>query len=222
MFACLYKIENIDVSNFDTPNVETMRGLFFRCRSLKSIDLSSFTTSNTTNISAMFSDCHQITSINLKNFDTSHSPYMSEMFAKTYCLSKLTLGNKFSFIDSTSYPLAPDPGSISGANWYWYAGSTGQAYEYNKIPNNKADTYYAVPPSGASYSLRPNATLSIEETVEETNEPVIKTELVTELTTEEITEVVTEEVTELVVETEETSGVDTSLEQITELHLLPW
>ena len=41
-----YSLENIDLSNFNTQNVEDMSYMFIRCASLESIDLSNFNTQN--------------------------------------------------------------------------------------------------------------------------------------------------------------------------------
>ena len=45
MFGYCSSLTSIDVSNFNTKNVEKMNNMFSSCRSLKYIDISSFTTS---------------------------------------------------------------------------------------------------------------------------------------------------------------------------------
>ena len=54
MFAYCEKLEDIDLSNFDTKNVTDMYGMFHLCKSLKSIDLIKFDTSNVTSMENMF------------------------------------------------------------------------------------------------------------------------------------------------------------------------
>ena len=51
----------------------------------KSINLSSFNTNNVNNMSYMFSDCSSLKSINLSSFNTNNVTDMSNMFS--YCSS---------------------------------------------------------------------------------------------------------------------------------------
>ena len=54
--------------------------MFWKCSSLTSIDLSSFNTSNVNNMQYMFYKCSSLTSINLSSFNTSNVNDMSLMF----------------------------------------------------------------------------------------------------------------------------------------------
>ena len=49
-----------------------MSYMSYNCYSLKSIDLSSFNTSNVNNMSYMFSECYSLKSIDLSSFNTSN------------------------------------------------------------------------------------------------------------------------------------------------------
>ena len=51
MFMECSSLQSIDLSSFNTTNVNYMCNMFWDCKSLKSIDLSSF---NTTNVKAMY------------------------------------------------------------------------------------------------------------------------------------------------------------------------
>ena len=52
MFGICYELEYLDLSNFDTSNVTTMRNMFVKCNKLKEIKgLNKFNTKNVTDIS---------------------------------------------------------------------------------------------------------------------------------------------------------------------------
>ena len=51
MFRNCKSLKSIDLSNFNTQNVNNMRGMFHGCRYLSNIDLSNFNTQNVTDIS---------------------------------------------------------------------------------------------------------------------------------------------------------------------------
>jgi len=54
MFSDCADIVSIDLSNFDTSNVEDMSGMFYGCISLESLDVSKFNTSKVEDMSYMF------------------------------------------------------------------------------------------------------------------------------------------------------------------------
>ena len=106
MFSNDYHLSSLDLSSFDTSNVNDMNSMFYGCSALKSlkfdpakfntakvtnmasmfkscgvqsIDLSCFNTSNVTNMADMFSGC-AVTSLDLSHFDTAKVTDMSGMF----------------------------------------------------------------------------------------------------------------------------------------------
>ena len=81
MFEGCTNLQTVDLSGFDTGNVESMVLMFADCSSLKSLDLSSFDTSHVTDMSDMFSGCEMLESINLSGFETSQVGEMRSMFA---------------------------------------------------------------------------------------------------------------------------------------------
>ena len=83
---------SIDLSSFDTSNVETMYGMFDGV-TVKELDLSKFNTSNVKDMSQMFSSIQNIPSISLSNFDTSNVEKMGWMFD----------GSSFKYLDLTSF-----------------------------------------------------------------------------------------------------------------------
>ena len=86
MFEYDDKLTSIDLSGFNTVNVDTM-SCMFRCCSIKSIDVSSFNTSNVTIMDGMFShgypfnsSVYELSITGLNKFDTSKVTDMSGMF----------------------------------------------------------------------------------------------------------------------------------------------
>ena len=89
MFLFLDNIEIIDILNFDSSNVKSMKWMFFRCDSLKSLNLSRFNTSSVTDMTEMFFRCSSLLSLDLRFFNTSSVRSMSRMFGG--CSSLLSL-----------------------------------------------------------------------------------------------------------------------------------
>ena len=80
IFGGCISLSSLTLSNFDTSKATQMNGMFANCSSLTSIDLSSFDTSNVINMSNMFGDCSGLSSLTLSNFDTSNVTDMNHMF----------------------------------------------------------------------------------------------------------------------------------------------
>ena len=66
MFRRCSSLQSIDLSSFNTTNVNDMSCMFSGCSSLQSIDLSSFNTTNVNNMSCMFSRCSSLKKDNVK------------------------------------------------------------------------------------------------------------------------------------------------------------
>ena len=60
MFYRCCSLTNIDLSNFNTQNVECMSDMFHGCSSLTNIDLSNFNTQKVTDMSDMFYGCSSL------------------------------------------------------------------------------------------------------------------------------------------------------------------
>ena len=93
MFQECTKLEELDLSNFDTSNVIGMGGMFRGCSSLKELDLSNFNTSNVISMYAMFSRCTILQDVKLQSFDTGNVIYMNSMFNSCKSLKKLNINN---------------------------------------------------------------------------------------------------------------------------------
>ena len=94
MFSDCSKLTFLNVSNFNTSKVTSMSSMFSGCSSLTSLDVSNFSTSNVTDMSYMFESCSNLISLDLSNFKTNSVTKMRSMFA--YC-SKLRFLNLINF-----------------------------------------------------------------------------------------------------------------------------
>ena len=90
--GCSY-ITEIDLSNFNTSNIEDMEHMFYGCSSLTSLNLSNFDTSKVTYMNRMFYGCSSLTSLNLSTFNTSKVVWMYYMFYNCKSLTSLNLSN---------------------------------------------------------------------------------------------------------------------------------
>ena len=90
MFDNCKSLEYLGISNFDTSNVITLKGIFKGCESLKQIKgLNNFNTNNVLDFSEMFSSCSNLTSLNVSNFNTSKADDLSYMFNKCMNLKEI-------------------------------------------------------------------------------------------------------------------------------------
>ena len=66
MFSWCSSLISLDLSSFNTTNVNNMSYMFRCCSSLKSLDLSSFNTTNVNNMKYMFKECVSLKKENVK------------------------------------------------------------------------------------------------------------------------------------------------------------
>ena len=93
LFSNFTELEEIDLSFFDTSNVENMSGLFYTCSKLNNLDLSNFDTSNVKNMSYMFRNCRNHLTLDVSSFDTSNVEDMKYMFTNCTNLNELDITN---------------------------------------------------------------------------------------------------------------------------------
>ena len=93
MFNGCSSLISLDLSNFNTSNIQVAIGMFNGCSSLISLDLSNFNTSNIKNAIAMFKGCSSLISLDLSNFDTSNIENAVEMFNDCDNLKYINLYN---------------------------------------------------------------------------------------------------------------------------------
>ena len=91
-FKCIY-LEELKLSNLDTKNVSNMEAMFQKCKSIEKIEFpQSFITNNVKNISLMFHDCNNLNNINI-SFDTQKVENMRGLFQNCFHLKKLDLSS---------------------------------------------------------------------------------------------------------------------------------
>lgn len=93
LFENLENVKEIDLSGFDTSNVDWMYGLFMGCKSLKKVNLSGLNTSKVTSMNNMFNGCESLESVDVSGFDTSNVTNMSGMFGNCKKLKTLNVSN---------------------------------------------------------------------------------------------------------------------------------
>ena len=94
--SLFWKCENlksVDLSSFDTKNVDNMRGMFQSCKNLTSINLSTLDTKNVKDFGSMFSFCEKLSSIDLSSFDTTNAENTEYMFAGCKNLKSVDLSS---------------------------------------------------------------------------------------------------------------------------------
>ena len=70
MFSDCSSLEELNLSSFDTSNVQYMSGLFSGCKGLKSINISSFNMKNVIEINHMFKEI-SLEYLDISYFNTS-------------------------------------------------------------------------------------------------------------------------------------------------------
>ncbi len=85
MFSGCSSLTSIDLSHFDTHNVDGMWRMFQNCTSLTSVDISNFNTDNLNSMSNMFEGCTNLSSIALPSLENPKLQSLGRMFRE--CLS---------------------------------------------------------------------------------------------------------------------------------------
>ncbi len=93
LFNSSNNIIEIDLSNFDTSLVTSMKGMFENCEKLQYIDFGDVNTSSVINMSNMFFNCNSLISLDLSNFDTFKTKLMDRMFYGCNLLTSLDITN---------------------------------------------------------------------------------------------------------------------------------
>lgn len=96
MFANCSNLENVYFGdNFNTKKVTSMSRMFLNCNKISFLDLNSFNTSQVTTMEEMFAGCKVLESLNLSKFETSKVDNMSKMFYDCEMLKKVIASEKF-------------------------------------------------------------------------------------------------------------------------------
>ena len=131
MFAGCEKLTSLDVSNFNTANVDNMRSMFSNCAELGNVDVRGFKTDNVTNMSWMFAHCKKMTEIDLNSFKTSNVTDMSNMFYASDAVKTIYVSDRWDM----TYVTASD--EMFGF-CEKLVGGAGTAYEYGKMDGTYA------------------------------------------------------------------------------------
>ena len=116
MFSKCSLLSSLNISNFNTSNVEEMGNIFYGCSSLTSINLSNFDTSKVNYMNQMFKECSSLSSLNISNFNTSQVYNMYSMFSGCSLLTSLNLTNfNTSSVTSIGYMFS-DCSSLKSLN----------------------------------------------------------------------------------------------------------
>ena len=93
MFRGFTKAENVDISDFDSSEVEDMAYFFYKMNSLRSLDLSSFITDKVTDMTGVFAYANSLKKLDLSNFNTGKVTNMSTMFHSMSNLDELNISS---------------------------------------------------------------------------------------------------------------------------------
>ena len=94
MFCGTYALERIiGIEDFDTSKVTLMDSVFSSARSLTSLDLSGWNTSKATTMRALFFATHKLTELDLSGWNTSNVTLMDSMFRETKVLTNLDVSH---------------------------------------------------------------------------------------------------------------------------------
>ena len=94
MFCGCWKLISLDLSNFNTQNVNNMDYLFYDCFSLISLNLSHLNTQNANSVKDMFQGCKSLENINLANSHIQNVNDKSSMLYDCNSLKKKVLSLK--------------------------------------------------------------------------------------------------------------------------------
>ncbi|MCQ2249988.1 MAG: DUF285 domain-containing protein, partial [Bacteroidales bacterium] len=95
-----YDLTELDLSNFNTDNVDDMSAMFWGCSKLTTLDLSNFNTANVNSMQLMFYGCTALTTLDLSGFDTKKVGSMWYMFAECSLLENIYVGTDFVVSDA--------------------------------------------------------------------------------------------------------------------------
>ena len=149
MFGYCQSLFSLNISNFNTVNVENMAKMFYYSSSLSSLNITIFETSKVTNMEYMFSSCDSLTSLDLSNFITVNVENMAHMFNSCTNLRYLNISNFVTSKVTTMESMFTDCHSlisldlsnfntvnITKMNQMFYACSTLKSLDLSKFDTN--------------------------------------------------------------------------------------
>ena len=100
MFNDWKDLIEVDLTEFDSSNINDMSFMFSGCENLKKVDISNLNTENVKDMNAMFNGCFSLTSLKLSSFITSRVTNMNHMFTNCKSLTFLDILFLFYFISN--------------------------------------------------------------------------------------------------------------------------
>ena len=94
MFYGLKSCKSLDLSNFNTPNVEKMNYMFAESSSIISINFTGFDTSNAYNMEYMFYGCLSLESLDLTYFNFDQVD-INDIFHGCHSLTSIKFSNNY-------------------------------------------------------------------------------------------------------------------------------
>ena len=136
MFSYLEKLKELDVSHFNTSQVDSMTEMLKGLKEVKTLDVSNWDVSNVTAIDDMFLGDEKLETLDVSKWKTSKIKYMSNVFLDNYKLKSLNVSRwdtssatNISGIFSSTYELT----EIDVSNWdVSNVTSMYNAFAYNK------------------------------------------------------------------------------------------
>lgn len=92
-FSSQRNIKYIDISNWDTSNVEDMYAMFIGCDTLIEIKLADLCVNNVENMSNMFAGCKSLETINLSKWNVGACQNFENMFTNCKKLKNLNINS---------------------------------------------------------------------------------------------------------------------------------
>lgn len=93
MFAKCESLETLDLSSWNTTNVESFGGMFYDCFHLTSLNLSGWDTSKALSMHGMFDGCIRLENVDVSHFETSKVQSFDSMFSSCYKLGAIDVSS---------------------------------------------------------------------------------------------------------------------------------
>ena len=96
-FQCLFytcsEINEIDLTEYDTTDIRSMKAMFLQCSSLTSVKFGKHQTNNVEDLSSMFDKCSALEFLDISHFNTEKVVSLEHMFSSCFSLTSLDLSN---------------------------------------------------------------------------------------------------------------------------------
>ena len=93
VFSGCTELESLDLNNFNTSLVFSMKGMFENCIMLTNLKIDNFNISSVVDMRFMFLNCRMLPHLTINNFNGTNIVYMNEMFNGCFSLTSLNFNN---------------------------------------------------------------------------------------------------------------------------------